>query len=106
MSLHYLPTTVTPFEVAALHAVIAAAKEGDDKKTAYRWLCQVRSALFAKWQQLPDGDHMKEAYREAVWTWDDQDIAAPRGEAPKLKRPTLEEIKEGVAREFPELPDE
>lgn len=95
MSLHYLPTTVTPFEVAALHNVIATAPEGDDKQTAYRWLCHVRSELFSQWQALPDGHHLKDAYREDVWTWDDQDIAERATEQPidvtGLRRPPNDE---------------
>lgn len=105
MSLHYLLTTVTPFEVAALHNVIAAAPDSDDKQTAYRWLCHVRSELFREWRALPDGHHLKDAYRNDVWTWDDQDLAAPRTVTPNFKRPTFEEIEEGIAKEFPELSD-
>jgi len=86
MSLHYHQTTITPYEVAALHRVIAAAPDGEAKQTAYRWLCHARSGLFSAWQQLPDGDHLKEAYRDDTWTWDDQDIAE-RPDAVAFRRP-------------------
>jgi hypothetical protein len=121
MSLQYHQTLVTPFEVAALHAVIATAREhrpeGDpDIETAYRWLAYARSGLFEQWRALPPGHHLKEAYRDAVWTWDDQDLAAipedrlvdpeaVRSIGEGFRRPTPEEIAEGVAREFPELAD-
>ena len=76
MSLQYHQTLITPFEVAALHNLIAHAEQGPDRDTAYRWLCHVRSGLFAEWQALPVGHHLKDAYREEVWTWDDQDLAS------------------------------
>jgi hypothetical protein len=51
-----------------------------------------------------------------VWTWDDQDLAAipedrladpdaVRSIGEGFRRPTPEEIAEGVDREFPELAD-
>ena len=81
MSLQYHQTLITPFEVAALHEVIAVARqhreEGDPVvETAYRWLCHARSGLYAEWCALPDGHHLRDAYRDEVWTWDDQDLAA------------------------------
>lgn len=75
MSLQYHQTLITPFEVAALHNLIASAEEGPDRDTAYKWLAYARSGLFEAWQALPDGHHLKEAYRDQTWTWDDQDLA-------------------------------
>ena len=71
--------------------------------------------------------HLKDVYRDEVWTWNDEDIAAPRLDednrptladidtsalrrrAAELKqgfrRPTPDEIADGVASEFPELAD-
>ena len=76
MSLQYHQTTITPFEVAALHNLIARADEGQDQAIAYKWLTHARSGLFAEWIALPDGHHLKEAYRDEVWTWNDEDIAS------------------------------
>lgn len=76
MSLQYHQTLIAPFEVAALHNLIARAEQGPDRDTAYRWLCHVRSGLFAEWQALPEGHHLKEAYKDEVWTWTDEDLAA------------------------------
>jgi hypothetical protein len=116
MSLQYHQTLITPFEVAALHNLIARAEQGPDRDTAYRWLCHARSGLYEEWKALPDGHHLKEAYRDVVWTWDDQDLAAipedrlvdpdtVRSIGEGFRRPTPEEVAEGVAREFPELAD-
>jgi hypothetical protein len=76
MSVQYHQTLITPFEVRALHNLIARAEGGPDKQVAYRWLCHARSGLFAEWQALPDGHHLKDAYRDEVWQWDDQDLAS------------------------------
>lgn len=114
MSLHYHRTLITPFEVRALHNLIARAEEGPDKEIAYRWLCQARSGLFAEWQALPDGHHLKDAYRGEAWQWDDRDLASipeDRLVSPEevraigLRRPTREEVEAGVAEEFPGLID-
>ncbi len=116
MSLQYHQTLITPFEVAALHNLIASAEQGPDRTTAYRWLCHARSGLYAEWAALPKGHHLKDAYSDEVWTWDDQDLAAipedrlvsseeVRSIGEDFRRPTPDEIAEGVAREFPELID-
>ena len=76
MSLHHHDVVVSPFEIAALHNLIAAAPAGADKDVAYRWLAYARSGLYEQWQKLPDGHHLKDAYRDDVWMWDDQDLAA------------------------------
>ena len=116
MTLQYHQTLITPFEVGALHNLIARAEEGTDKEVAYRWLCHVRSSLFTEWQALPDGHHLKDAYRDEVWKWDDQDLASIpkdrlvsteeiRAIGTGLRRPSPEDIEAGVAEEFPELAD-
>ena len=75
MNLQYHQATITPFEVAALHNLIAKADEGQDKEIACKWLNYVRSGLYAEWQALPNGNHLKEVYRDMTWQWDDQDLA-------------------------------
>ena len=74
--MQYHQTLVSPIEVQALHNLIARAADSPDKEVAYRWLCHARSGLFAEWQALPDGHHVKEAYRDEAWKWDDQDLAS------------------------------
>lgn len=114
MSLQYHQTLVTPFEVAALHNLIACAEAGPDKDVAYRWLCHARSGLYEEWRALPNGHHLKEAYAEQVWQWDDQDLASipedqlvspekAREIGKGFRRPSPEEVAEAVEREFPEL---
>ena len=102
MSLQYHQTLITPFEVAALHNLIAKADEGQDRDTAYRWLCHARSGLFAEWQALPDGHHLKHAYADQVWTWDDQDLDS----IPEENRVSPEEVRALFDRpSFEEVPD-
>lgn len=99
MSLQYHQTLITPFEVAALHNLIACADEGQDRDIAYRWLCHARSGLYAEWRALPEGHHLKDAYSDQVWQWDDQDLASiPKDrllspeQVKGLCRPSLEEV--------------
>ena len=99
MSLHNLPTTITPAEHTALYnavmhvrlAMRAKADEArenrqqlsdadrfllDNCETASLWLAAVAEKMFAEWDALPEGSHLKEAYAELVWTWSDRDLAA------------------------------
>jgi hypothetical protein len=98
-----------------------------------RWLASVCERLYGEWEALPDGSHLKAAYANEVWAWSDRDLAAiakerlvsqeevrrigedlqvddnlPSSEAVDLqgfRRPTPDEIADGVASEFPELAD-
>jgi hypothetical protein len=88
MSLHYYQTVITPYEVGCLHDLITNSEPDPDQEAAYRWLCQLRSGLFDEWQSLPDGNHLKEAYRDEAWKWDDRDLSG----APDNRRITLEDI--------------
>ena len=75
---------ITPEAVAALSNVILAAVSKDaspDAEAAYKWLAYVRESLYNNWQALPDGSHLKDAYRDEVWSWSDLDLAEPS--APK-----------------------
>jgi hypothetical protein len=53
-------------------------------------LCHARSGLYAEWAALPDGHHLKDAYREEVWKWDDQDLAS----IPKDRLVSQEEVRQ------------
>lgn len=100
MSLHNLPTTLTPKEHAALHnAVIRCLLNGDkdeqlqqDCELAGQWLAAQAERFYQAWEQLPEGSHLKEAYRDQVWTWSDRDLEAiPEGDTTELswlERPT------------------
>jgi len=90
MSLQYCPTLISPSDVGALHNLIARAEDGADKEAAYRWLCYARSELFAAWQALPDGHHLKEAYANEVWQWNDEDLAS----IPEERQVSSEEVRE------------
>jgi len=89
MSLQYHQTLITPFEVGALHNLIATAPDGPDREIAYRWLCHARSGLYEEWCALPPGHHLKDAYRKEVWQWDDQDLAS----IPKDRLVSQEEVR-------------
>ena len=79
-----------------LHEVIAIADDGAAKKAAYRWLAYARSGLYEQWQKLPDGHHLKEAYRDDVQTWDDQDIALARAESQHVRCARIDADEEGL----------
>lgn len=50
-----------------------------EEEVAYRVLAGLRRGLYAEWLKLPEGDHLKEAYRDLVWTLDDTDLAGLTG---------------------------
>ena len=99
MSLHNLPTTITPAEHNALYNAVIYAREAiqakrnealaqrgemsksdqylyDNCETAALWLAAQSEKLYKEWDALPEGSHLKEAYAEQVWTWSDRDLAA------------------------------
>jgi hypothetical protein len=112
--LHNHQTTVTPHEVACLHNALGyAAKAVQAKRdadepltdwdwlveqqttTAQRWLANVKESLWSSWVELPEGSHLKEAYRDEVWTWSDRDLAEPW---PAVDAPTPDQVGEGPRR--------
>lgn len=99
MSLHNLDTTLTPAEHTALWNVVTRmmglvsekraealqtrTEMGDsdvylyqDCETARLWLSAQSEKLYQEWESLPAGSHLKDAYREQVWTWSDRDLEA------------------------------
>ena len=111
--MHYLPTQITPEEATDIQQVAQAllrqleAKPTEEltyheelllaqAKRALRWSAYVRHQLYDAWAQLPDGDHLKDVYRDEVWTWNDEDIAAPRLD--EDNRPTLADIDTSALR--------
>ena len=75
----YLTVTITPELAAAVHNVLHSDEPSEAARTEVQtWLGYVNSELFRSWSALPTGDHLKEAYRDQVWTWDDQDIYPPK----------------------------
>ena len=118
MTLHNHDTQVTPHEVACLHNVLSYARKAVQAKrdagetltdwdwlveqhteTATRWLASVKETLYADWLELPEGSHLKHAYRDEVWTWSDRDLAEPRE---PHDGPTAEEVGEGPRRPQPQ----
>ncbi len=117
-NLHNHTTQLTPHEVACLHNALAyAAKAVQAKRdngdtltdwdwlveqhttTAQRWLASVKESLWASWAELPEGSHLKHAYRDEVWTWSDRDLAEPREQHDS---PTADEVGEGPRRPQPQ----
>ena len=118
-NLEFHSVTLTPDVVHCLHNVLASYRANlqdqpesperwareEETTRLYRWLTYVRQSLFRTWQELPAGDHLKEAYRDEVWSWDDQDLAAgPEADTlpgledvdlSALRRPTPEELADG-----------
>lgn len=126
-NLEFHSVTLTPDVVHCLHNVLARYRadlqdqpdtpgrlvQEQEAERLYRWLAYTRQSLYRCWQELPNGDHLKEAYRDEVWTWDDQDLASipedrlvsPDQVRALFSRPSSEEVAEAVAKEFPELAD-
>jgi len=73
MSLKFKKVIITPeIETALSNAVFA-----DKDPEAYKWIAYVRDELYAEWQDLPEGSHLKAAYLDEVWTWNDEDLVNP-----------------------------
>ena len=79
----YVQVLISPEEEAALSDCVSAFKDlivEDDAfstkeaELAYKWLTYVREVLHETWQSLPPGSHMKDAYRDDVWAWNDNDL--------------------------------
>jgi hypothetical protein len=77
----YFEVLITPEEVDAISNVVASFKQVEfdeftdsDAAVVHKWVSYVKHVLFNKWADLEDGDHMKEAYRDEVWSWTDNDL--------------------------------
>ena len=116
--LHNHLVQLTPHEVACLHNALAYARKAVQAKrdadepltdwdwlveqqttTAQRWLASVKESLWSSWAALPEGSHLKEAYRDEVWTWSDRDLAALRDTD---DRPTADDVGTGPRRPQPQ----
>lgn len=129
-NLEFHQVTVTPDVVHCLHNVLARYRADlqdlpdtperwvaeQEATRLCRWLAYTRQSLYRTWDELPAGDHLKDAYRDEVWTWDDQDLASipedrlvspeeVRAIGEGFRRPTRKEVEAAVAEEFPELAD-
>lgn len=69
----YITVLITPEEEVALSNSIGS-EENKDTELAQRWLAYVRTVLASEYANLPQGSHLKAAYRDQVWTWDDTDL--------------------------------
>ena len=71
----YFPVTITPELLADIHNVLSFT---DRTSREYReistWLGYANQQLYKAWSALPEGDPLKTAYADQVWTWDDQDL--------------------------------
>ena len=78
----FVPVTLTPEALDALHNLAFDAAAKADKKgkrdvnadTANKWLAYAKGEVFKHWQELPEGNHLKSAYLMDVWSWDDGDL--------------------------------
>lgn len=70
MSLKYHRVFITPEDEVHLSAAIDPIKHPQ----AYKWLAYVRSELYSTWRELNNGCHLKEAYRDDVYAWNDEDL--------------------------------
>lgn len=73
-------TRITPPEVEALHNLISYVEDLPNRpeyvsdevvEAAYKFLSGARSDLHKVWSELPEGNHLREAYTEEAWKWDD-----------------------------------
>lgn len=113
MSLHNMQTTLTPDELCAIQNCITQCLIAQREKraetlescteldsadlyrlqcaeTASKWAAAQSELLYETWEALPEGSHLKEAYRDDIWMHSDRDLAAmPKGgweEKPLRKR--------------------
>ena len=72
----YNTVTITPEDEQALSNVIADALEAGhpNADVAYKWIAYVREVLYSNWKGLADGSHLRAAYSDSVWGWNDSDI--------------------------------
>ena len=73
----YNQVIITPEDLDALSNVVLGALESEssDADRAYKWVAYVRSVVYTNWLSLPDGNHLKSAYADDVWSWDDSDLS-------------------------------
>ena len=55
--------------------LVSKQEKTRDENDVYTWVAYVKQSLFKTWSELPEGDHLKGAYIDQVWSWDDQDLA-------------------------------
>jgi hypothetical protein len=77
----YIDVLVTPEEVDAISNVVIAFKQlnseeftNPDADVVAKWVAYAKGVLYKEWQELEDGDYLKEAYRNDVWAWNDSDL--------------------------------
>ena len=70
MSLKFKNVLITPEDETNLSNAIDPVQHPE----AYKWIAYVRDELWSEWKNLNDGSHLKEAYRDEVWSWNDEDL--------------------------------
>ena len=74
----YLPVTVTPELITDIHNAISAYdKDSREYREISTWLGYANREIYKAWLSLPEGDHLKLAYEDQAWLWDDQDLHGP-----------------------------
>lgn len=70
-------TVKVPISEAHEHALsrcVRGTASRADRDTAWTWICLVRQELFAAWEALPDGNHLKMHLADVAWAWSDEDL--------------------------------
>lgn len=75
--------TITPEMLDKIANLVFKDEKTRDENDVYTWVAYVRQSLYKTWSELPDGDHLKGAYIDDVWSWDDQDLARTNTGRPK-----------------------
>ena len=73
MSLKFKKVLITP----EIETALSNAVDADKHPEAYKFIAYVRDELYSAWQELPEGSHLKAAYLDEVWTWNDSDLVNP-----------------------------
>ena len=72
----YNSVLITPEELDHLHNVVfdALANEHPDAELANKWLAYVKGVVYENYSALSDGNHLKSAYAQDAWSWNDDDL--------------------------------
>jgi hypothetical protein len=99
----FVPVTITPETLDALYS-LSISLEGmkghsmekrQELSVLHKFIGYAKGEVYKAWKELPEGSHLKAAYLDDVWSWDDGDIAENRN-APSLPK----EVTDGLWAKF------
>ena len=73
MTLQFKQVIITPEVVDEIYNILPPS---EDATTLMKWLSYVKDELYKEWNNLPEGSHLKAAYADDVWSWNDEDICS------------------------------